>query len=103
MPEADENKAPLMLFVVANLGLRRLLRSFSHLVLMRGKGRQHFGFFVLRHGKMIERARQHRRHGVELLWRDPQIPVGFLKPEFRASRSHWGILERPARYIGNPQ
>ena len=37
-----------------DLGLLRFPRSFRHLVLMRGKGRQHFGLFSLRHREMIE-------------------------------------------------
>ena len=37
-----------------DFGLLRFPRSFRHLVLMRGKGRQHFGLFSLRHREMIE-------------------------------------------------
>ena len=37
-----------------DLGLLRFPRSCRHLVLMCGKGRQHFGFFILRHREMIE-------------------------------------------------
>ena len=78
-------------------------RSFGDLALVCGERGQHFLLLPLGHLDSVESAPEFSRDFIELLGRDPELPVGFFQAEHRAPGPCRREFERSARHVADPQ
>src|SRR3979490_669592 len=82
----------------------RLLRRVTgrYFALVCREGREHFFFLAMRHFSEVKTAPKFGRDLVEFSWRDPEVTMCFLEPQFGFARPCRRIFARSARGGADP-